>query len=224
MFSAIICDLDGLLSDTEPLHREAYRLTLGGMGIELGDEEYARHWIREGKGVKDFLAHRRIEADIGAVRARKSEEYKRLVAMRAVAMPGARAMLERFHGRLRLALASASYADAVECVLNTLGFADYFEAAVSGSEVERAKPWPDVFLAAAKRLGVAPAGCVVLEDSEKGIRAAHAAGMAGVAVPNEHTARHDFSLASATVASLNDVTFPLLESIYRRHHSEQARA
>jgi len=104
---------------------------------------------------------------------------------------------------LRLGLASSSGPEVIEATLTTLGIRALFEAVVSGVEVARGKPAPDVFLETAKRLGVAPGRCVVVEDSERGVRAARAAGMRCVAVPCGETRHHDFrdaTLASAFVA------------------------
>ena len=114
---------------------------------------------------------------------------------------------------MRIGLASSSYRDAVDGVLHGLGMASYFETIVSGSEVARVKPAPDIFLKAANRLGVAPAECVVLEDAEKGVLAAQAAGMPCVAVPNGYTRDHDFSQATQICASLNQVTVELLRNL-----------
>ena len=84
---------------------------------------------------------------------------------------------------MKIALASSSYRDAVDGVLAGLNIADFFEVIVSGLDVAQVKPAPEIFLKAADLLGVAPAECLVLEDAEKGILAAHRAGMRSVAIP-----------------------------------------
>jgi beta-phosphoglucomutase-like phosphatase (HAD superfamily) len=94
----------------------------------------------------------------------------------------------------------------------SIGIVSYFDTIVSGLDVARVKPAPDIFLEAAHRLGVDPAECAVLEDAEKGL-AAHAAGMRCVAVPNEYTRDHDFSKATHVCSSLNEVTVKLLQDI-----------
>jgi beta-phosphoglucomutase-like phosphatase (HAD superfamily) len=87
-------------------------------------------------------------------------------------------------GSFRLALASSSNRRVIESVLTTSGLDRYFEAVVSSEEVARGKPAPDAFVEAARQLGIPPARCAAVEDSGNGIRAAHAAGMRVVAVPN----------------------------------------
>ena len=128
-------------------------------------------------------------------------------------MAAATSLLARLKGTLHIGLASSSYRDAVDGVLHGLGIAHYFETVVSGSEVTRVKPAPDIFLKAANRLGVVPAQCAVLEDAEKGVLAAQAAGMRCVAIPNGYTRDHDFSQATLVCVSLHEVTVELLRNL-----------
>jgi len=92
--------------------------------------------------------------------------------------------VRRLSGAFRLGLASSSNRPLIDAVLSAAGLASFFEATVSSEEVVRGKPAPDVFVEAARRLGIAPERCAAVEDSGNGIRAAHAAGMRVVAIPN----------------------------------------
>jgi HAD superfamily hydrolase (TIGR01509 family) len=133
-------------------------------------------------------------------------------------------MLERYRGELplidgavaavrdlgrsfALAVASSSNRPLIDTVLELAGISACFEATVSSEEVAKGKPSPDVYLEAARRLNVPAAACAAVEDSASGIRAAHAAGMAVVAVPNRHYPPDDetLTLADAVVASPADV-------------------
>jgi HAD superfamily hydrolase (TIGR01509 family) len=213
MAQALIFDLDGLLADTEGLHCRAYQMALMEHGVELRDADYAEHWVRFGKGIADWLSLRRLTLDPHALRLRKAHHYLQLLASSLRPMDGALKLLESFHGRTKFALASSSYRDAVDGVLAGLGIAHYFAIIVSGLDVEQVKPAPDIFLKAASDLGVEPSACVVLEDAEKGVLAAHLAGMRCIAVPNRYTRHHDFSKATRICASLNEVTPEFLESL-----------
>jgi HAD superfamily hydrolase (TIGR01509 family) len=122
-------------------------------------------------------------------------------------------LLEFLSGKAKMALASSSYRDAVDGVLAGLDIARYFDVIVSGLDVTHVKPAPDIFLKAANDLGVAPSECLVLEDAEKGVIAAHRAGMRCVAIPNEYTRHHDFSKATKICSSLKDVTPELLKCV-----------
>ena len=215
MVSAVIFDLDGLLSDTERLHRRAYQEVLGRRGVALTDAEYDDHWILRGRGLGDLIAGRGLDLPADALRAEKARRYSELVAAEAQPMPGALGLLRRLRGCKRLALATSSYREAALGVLAALGLADCFECVGTGDDVARVKPDPELFLLVAARMGVAPADCVVLEDSGKGIVAARAAGMRCIAVPNVHTRDHDFSQADRVVDSLDRVTLDMLDGLGR---------
>ena len=128
-------------------------------------------------------------------------------------MPGALELIETLHGKKRLALATSSFRENAELVLRRLDLARYFEAIATNESVARVKPHPDLFLYVAERLGVDASECVVLEDAEKGVLAAHAAGMKVIAVPTRETRGNDFSKATRVVSSLVEVTLPLLDSL-----------
>jgi len=172
MISTVIFDLDGLLTDTERLHCQAWRQTLAGIGVEVSEEEYADHWIRAGLGIDGFVALRGLPHDPDVLRRSKLSAYVALLETSLCPMPGALALVETLHGTKRLALATSSYGDTVELILHRLDLARYFEAVATNESVARVKPHPDLFLHVAERLGVAASECVVLEDAEKGVLAA----------------------------------------------------
>jgi HAD superfamily hydrolase (TIGR01509 family) len=205
--SAVIFDLDGLLIDSEPLHCACWMETLSSVGVELDVATYADHWTRAGRGIEDFCQERGVSHDPLQLRARKSELYQRRCRTHLQLMPGARECLERLMAaRTRLALATAGFPEAVTPALAVTGLRAYFETVVTRVDVTRHKPAPDAFLLAAERLGVPPGECVVLEDAEKGVRAAHAAGMRCIAIPTDHTRGNDFSLATLVLPGLAHVT------------------
>ena len=182
-------------------------------GFVLSELDYAEHWVRRGDGISDWLTAHNLAIDPAAVRARKSVHYLDCLATSLRPMDGALELLTNLHGTMRIALASSSYRDAVDGVLAGLNIANFFEVIVSGLDVARVKPAPEIFLKAADLLGVAPAHCLVLEDAEKGIIAAHRAGMRSVAIPNDYTRHHDFSKATRICNSLTEITPELLRSL-----------
>jgi kojibiose phosphorylase len=202
MISTVLFDLDDLLSDTESLHCRAYQAVLHQHGLELSDAQYHDHWIRQGLGVADYLRNQGLSLDPARLRKAKGAEYKRLVESCCQPMPGALDLLKRLRGRKTLGLASSAYSDAVEAVLTKLDIAGFFSCIVSGDQVQRLKPFPDIFLEAARRLGVSPERCVVIEDAEAGVEAGNTAGMYTVGLgPLERVGK-----ATAVFPTLEGVT------------------
>jgi HAD superfamily hydrolase (TIGR01509 family) len=146
------------------------------------------------------------------------ETVARVVARYAEALPlvdGAVEVVRALAGRWPLGLASSANRPVIDLVLDRSGLAGCFRATVSSEEVARGKPAPDVYLEAAARLGVAPAACAAVEDSGNGLRAAAAAGMRVVAVPNRRFPPPPELLAAAdlVVADLRELTPEALERL-----------
>jgi HAD superfamily hydrolase (TIGR01509 family) len=179
MIRAVVFDLDGVLSDTERLHVRAEHALLAALGLPDADAV-----LDDTAGLADVDLFTRVFAaagvagDVPAAVAAKRRAMLAFPAREIVAMPGALTLVAAAAGRgLPLAVASSSPRPFIERVLAALGVADRFACVVSGDEVPCSKPAPDVFLLAARRLGVTPAECVVVEDSWNGMLAARAAGM-----------------------------------------------
>jgi HAD superfamily hydrolase (TIGR01509 family) len=206
MIEAVLFDLDGLLIDSEPLHFACWKQTLATIGYALRPETYSNHWTRAGQGIADFCTELGLAQEADRLRAHKAKLYDELVRTDLRLMPGARQCLENLRGVKRMALATAGYPEAVDPALAAHDLRSFFEAIVTRADVKRFKPAPDVFLRAAELLNIKPENCVVLEDAEKGVRAAHAAGMRCIAIPTDQTRDNDFSLATVFLASLMEVT------------------
>jgi len=213
LITTLIFDLDGLLADTEKLHCRAYQDALAMHGFCLTDQVYAEHWILRGGSISEFISARGLDIDPEEIRITKAERYESLVISSAEPMPGALSILAKMVDWKRLALATSSYEDAAYAVLKALDIGSYFSCIATRSSVVRIKPFPDLFFYVARLLGEEPEDCLVFEDSEKGVIAAHAAGMKCIAVPNTHTFDHDFSKATVVVPSLEGVTRELIENI-----------
>ncbi len=173
MITTVIFDLDGLLADTEPLHFRAYQDVLQPKGTTLTKSEYIEHWVRAGKGIREWVTDHRLDLNSVQLRVQKSKRYLKLLASSLRPMDGSLELLETLYGNKTLALASSAFRDAVNGVTEGLNIAHYFKVIVSGSEVPNVKPAPDIFLAAASQAGAAPPECVVVEDAEKGVLASY---------------------------------------------------
>jgi len=183
---AVVFDMDGVLVDTEHLWdkvREELTTEWGGRYTPEAQEAMmgmsSREWSRY---LHEIVGLREQPETINA------EVVRRMLALYEVQLPvvpGAVGAVRRLHGEgLRLAVASSSNRELIDAVLRRLELTDLFAVTVSSEEVARGKPAPDVYLEAARRLGVAPSRCAAIEDSASGIRAAHAAGMRVLAYPN----------------------------------------
>lgn len=214
--AAVIFDFDGLLADSEGLHERAWLSILSARGIDVTESEYRRHFIRTGRSIADLLEERGLAIDLDALRAEKLAFHLGRIRAELRAMPGALDLLRSLEGRTRLALATSGARSHLEPGLAHLGMQRFFECVATRECVPRPKPHPDLFLHVACELGVEPSRCVVLEDAEKGVVAALAAGMSVVAVPTSETADNDFSRATLVVRSLAEVTFDALDGLLRR--------
>jgi HAD superfamily hydrolase (TIGR01509 family) len=214
MTRGVLFDLDGTLADTERLHWSAYRHVLLELGVDVGLEEYRRHFILRGGGPDYACAAYRLPIGPDELKARKALPYRALLRDGPIRpLPGAREMLERLHGGHRLAVATNSVRDEAELILGALDFDGLLDAVVAREDYELAKPRPDAYLAAAAALGLAPAECVVVEDTPRGLEAGLAAGMWVVVVPTDLTADGDFTGATCRLGGLEELTPELLAGL-----------
>jgi HAD superfamily hydrolase (TIGR01509 family) len=206
---AVIFDLDGVLLASEEVWdsvRKRYVRERGGRYDDAVQRAMmgmsAPEWsafLHEDAGVPD--EPEAINRDVVRLML---EAYARELPL----LPGAVEAVRRVAAEFPLGLASSSNRAIFEEVLALAGIADCFAATVSSEEVERGKPAPDVYLEAARRLGVAPERCVAVEDSHAGIRSAHDAGMRVIAIPNASYPpdAEALALADVTLASLDELT------------------
>lgn len=205
--TAIVFDMDGLMVDSEPLSRRAWDEYLRPYNQTITDDLQSRII-----GLRGDQSSALIRAEFGLPKSAEVilEErrliYQQLRADGVPVMPG----LMELHAliaerQIPWAVATSSPRDHAEEILAQLGLADAVDAIAAGNEVTHGKPAPDIYQLAAQRLGVPPDHCLALEDSGPGSRAAVAAGMLTVAIPNGETSSADFSHAHYVYASLFDV-------------------
>jgi beta-phosphoglucomutase-like phosphatase (HAD superfamily) len=182
-FRAYLFDCDGTIADSMPLHYTAWTRALGEWGAELPEELF---YAWGGRPVADIIADlnaaQGLDMPVETVARRREDAYQTLLPG-LTAVPEVLEHIEDAHGRVPFAVVSGSTRESVTASLTTLGLLDRFEVTVCAGDYAKPKPDPEAFLLAADRLGVAPAGCLVFEDTDLGIAAATAAGMASVRVP-----------------------------------------
>lgn len=214
--SAIVFDLDGVIVDTEEVwdrERRAYVAAHGGTWRDRATEAMQgmssaewSHYLRDALGADGEPAEISRAVAAGVV----AEVHRELPLL-----PGAVEAVRALAKTYTLALASSANPEVIDAVLDTAGLAKHFAATVSSEEVARGKPAPDVYLEAARRIGVVVQDCAAVEDSSNGLRAAHAAGMVVIATPNHAfpPAPDALALAAVVVDGIREVTPELLASI-----------
>jgi HAD superfamily hydrolase (TIGR01509 family) len=206
--AAVVFDLDGVLVDSEQVWDDARRELVAERGGSWTEDATrammgmsSLEWSRY---MHDELG---VDLDPAEISAAVVERLERLYRQRLPLLPGAREAVHALGKRWPLGLASSSNREIIELVLELSELADAFTAAVSSEEVARGKPAPDVYLEAARRLGVPATECAAVEDSTNGLRAAAAAGMTVIAFPNKAfpPTVDALGLASAVIGSLDEL-------------------
>jgi beta-phosphoglucomutase family hydrolase len=182
-FKAYLFDCDGTIADSMPLHYIAWKKALGEWNCEF-DETLFYAWggMPIVKIISTLNEKHSLSMPVEAVAHRKESLYFDLLPQ-LKAVPEVLEHIEAQHGRIPLAVVSGSTRESVEASLSTLKLLDKFDALVCAGEYKKSKPDPEAFLLAAAKLRVEPKTCLVFEDTEMGIQAATAAGMASVKVP-----------------------------------------
>jgi beta-phosphoglucomutase len=206
---AVIFDMDGVLVDSYHAHFESWLMAARREGLGFTEAEFAGTF---GRTSREIIAHfwgegRLNEAEIATLDAWKESAFRDLVAENFPAMPGARELLAALSASgFLLAVGSSGPPENVSMVLDRLEAKSYFRAIVTGMDVTRGKPDPQVFLLAAERLGVPPARCVVVEDARPGIEAAHAAGMKAVGLVSTGRTAEELAQANHLARTLFELT------------------
>ncbi|HXC88223.1 MAG TPA: HAD family phosphatase [Candidatus Cybelea sp.] len=182
-FRAYLFDCDGTIADSMPLHYLAWKKSLTEWNCEFSEELFYAWGGRPTAEIISTLNQQRgLSMPVERVARRKEEFYFELLP-ELKAVPEVLEHIEAQHGRIPFAVVSGSARDSVTASLEALKLLDRFDALVCAGEYEKSKPDAEAFLLAAVKLGVAPMNCLVFEDTEMGIQAATAAGMASVKVP-----------------------------------------
>jgi beta-phosphoglucomutase len=213
---AVIWDVDGVLIDSGEQHRRAWEQLAREEGLPYSD---AAFWATFGMRNADIFPRMFGVSGpperIVALGDRKEAIYRALLAEDAAPLPGAKELLAALHAAgYRQALGSSAPPANLEAIISLLGITPYLDAIVSGEQVARGKPAPDIFLAAAERLDIPPAHCLVIEDAPAGVAAAHAGGMRCLAV--RRAGQPDapgLGAADALVDALTDASVALVDRL-----------
>jgi HAD superfamily hydrolase (TIGR01509 family) len=216
-YRAVVFDLDGVLWDGEPIYHEAFNVVLRPRGYAVTQEDYTNIIGHSVESAWDWvLKHFKIEEPPDRFYREYDEAVLKMLEEPVETLPGARELIQELHRReIPVGLASASLRQWVDATIKGLGLADAFGATVSASEVQHAKPAPDLYLAAAAQLGVPPERCIAVEDTRTGVGAAKAAGMFAVQLRAASTALPPIAEADLVIDDFSQFDLSLLDGAAR---------
>ena len=204
---AAILDFDGLLADSEPFHYKAYNEVFERYGHTLDKKEYWMEWTSKGKGIAGEIERHNLKLDVDLVELRKQKfkVYTQFCESGEIKLfPDAIDMVKKLTSNHKLAIASGSWATDIRHILRNAGALELFPVILGKESAKREKPFPDIFLNAAEKLGCSPVECFVLEDALKGLNAANEADMPCIILQNELNRNIDFKNAEMVFPSLAD--------------------
>jgi HAD superfamily hydrolase (TIGR01509 family) len=211
-YSAVIFDLDGVLWDGEPPHRRAFDEVLASYDHRVRDEDYIELLGTSVEFTWEWVRDRfRLTISAGDFWDAYSAAFLRLLQGSFPPLSGVRALIDELRQRaVPIAVASSSLREWVDATLSAIGLSDSFDAVVSGNDVNKGKPAPDLFLAAAERLGVPPERCLAVEDTLAGARSAKAAGMFAIQLRAASTALPPIGEADLVLDDFSQLELSLL--------------
>lgn len=215
MIQAVIFDMDGVISDTLPLHGKSESKLYAQYGIDMTPEEITQQF----NGLPDTIISEKLFSRINKKPNHNELAKKKLVLFKEVAknkikpIPGALEFINNLAtDNIVLGLASSSPAEIIELVLTTLGIKNKFRAITSTVEMQRGKPFPDIFLRTAEKLGIEPKNCVVIEDAPRGVEAARSAHMKCIAITTTHQKR-ELTKADRIIGSFDQLTVQYVKNL-----------
>jgi HAD superfamily hydrolase (TIGR01509 family) len=203
---AVVFDFDGLMFNTEEIFNRSGKELLRRRGLEMTPELLSLMMGRRSdEAFPLMIAALGLTESPDELRAEERAIFRGLLWENVAPMPGLFELLAHLEARaLPKGVATSSRRPYIESVLGKFEMMERFDLILTSEDVVEGKPHPEIYLTAARRLGVEPAGMLVLEDSENGTRSAAAAGAVAVSSPHEHSRQHDFSSATLVAERLDD--------------------
>jgi HAD superfamily hydrolase (TIGR01509 family) len=197
----LLWDHDGVLVDTERLYLQATREVLATVGVELDEALYRKLFLKQNVGAWQ-LVQGKSEQELAALKEQRSARYTELLTSTDTYIPGALAMIEDLAGRHRMAIVTSSRRAHFEAIHAGRALPRHFELILAREDYGESKPDPEPYLTALARLGASASECLVIEDSERGLRAADAAGLRCWVIPSHLTQGSDFARAERSFESI----------------------
>jgi HAD superfamily hydrolase (TIGR01509 family) len=208
---AILWDNDGVLVDTESLYFQATREILATVGVELPERTYVQLFLVEGRGAWHLARERGLSAQaVAELTAKRNARYSELLSRTDVLLGGVAEALSRIGRRYRMAIVTSSTGEHFHVVHRQTGLLPHFEFSLTREHYVKSKPDPEPYLLAVERLRLPKERCLVVEDSERGLLAAKAAGLTCWVVPRGLSRHGSFALADRVLDGIAAVEAALL--------------
>lgn len=220
MFAAVIFDWDGVVVDSSAHHERSWEVLAARRGLPLPADHFKRGFGKKNNVIIPGLGWATEHSAVEELAREKEEIYRALVREHGIGpLPGVHELLAALDaGQIPAAIGSSTERANLDLLLDLMDLRRFFKVIVSGEEVEHGKPDPSIFLLAARRLGISPADCLVIEDAHVGIEAARRAGMPVLAVATTHPIS-ELCAADAAVESLLGITPDRLQTLVPGNNS-----
>ncbi|MDE2999985.1 MAG: HAD family phosphatase [Gemmatimonadota bacterium] len=213
MLKAILWDNDGVLVDTEGLYFQACRETLEPHGVHLSEARFIELFLKASEGLPGIAAeHGMDERALDSARNWRNARYTELLRAGVPVIDGARQVLRQLHGTVRMGIVTSSRREHFEIIHATTGLLGFFDFTLVREDYRHSKPDPEPYLTAMRKNGLSAAECVAIEDSDRGLRAALAAGLRCIVIPQGLTRGLDFTGALRQLTDIRQVP-PLIDEL-----------
>ncbi len=203
---AIFWDNDGVLVDTEQLYFQVTQQVLASAGVRLTEDEYVELFLVQGRGAWHLAEERGIPAaEIERLRARRNAIYGESLGRAPLVLAGVQSVLDELHGKYVMGIVTTSSREHFDVIHQSSGLLTYFDFVLTAGDYARKKPHPDPYLRAVECSGVDRSACVAVEDSERGLASATAAGLRCLVVPTALTRGRVFAGAHRVLRDVTDI-------------------
>jgi len=220
----VLWDNDGVLVDTEGLYFQATKTVLQTVDVGLTPEQFKEISLRRGESTFVLAEERGIDPNrIARLRAERDRIYAESLGAESRVMDGVAQVLRSLHGRVRMAVVTSTRREHFEIIHDRSGLLPYFDFVLTREDCEHTKPHPEPYLKALARAGNEPDECLVIEDSERGLASAKAAGLECLIVLSDWTRDGNFSQASKVLQNISQVPDEVLRLASDRQESWERR-
>lgn len=214
---AVLFDMDGVIVDTEPLHRKSYYNMFEDVGINVPDSLYDTFTGRSTLPICQILSdHFELSENAQDLMAIKRRHFEYIFEKEndLALLDGVHDLIQDYYNNgLTLILASSATMENINRIFDRFDLNQYFKAKISGADLKASKPHPEIFLKAADLAKQHRNNCMVIEDSTNGIAAAHAAGIYCVGYKSHHSSNQDYSKADKVISNFKEIEFQKLRNI-----------